>query len=123
MLITCSLSKVNKFKVLEKYFIVRSPGNVKVDNLVHLPELAPSLELFLWSQKMKKQKVEWWDEYKLRFMQEMKSSQMEKALEQLEKHSSTKDILLVCFCPDVDRCHRGIIADEMKKRGVLVNRQ
>lgn len=123
MLITCSLSRVNEFTADEKYFIVRSPGAVKIADLYQLPELSPSFDLFLWAQRQKKQGIEWWREYELRFTQEMKSFQMSKVLDQLERCSRIKDILLVCFCSDVDKCHRGIIANEMKKRGVLVDRQ
>ena len=121
-IITTSLSQMNKFEADEKYFIVLRPGKIRVSGLRHHPELAPSKELFLWTQNHKNES-NWFDTYAEWFKKDMQMRPgLRDAINKLEHDVKNKDILLVCFCADVNRCHRGLIADELIKRGVNVLR-
>ena len=120
MLITCSLSQINNYKIDYKYFIVINPKKVKIKGLSHMPELAPTRELYSWAMEHKNE-ANWFDHYKKVFINDMKTrAGMINALNDIEQKAKTSDVLLVCFCNDVNLCHRGLIADELKSRGVEV---
>ena len=122
MLITCSLSQVKNFNADYKYFIVINPKGVKIKGVSHKPELAPTRELYQWAMSHKNED-NWFEHYKEVFINDMHTRQgMIDALNDLEKKAKEKDVLLICFCPDVNYCHRGLIADEMLKRGISVNK-
>ena len=123
-IITCALSNMKNYKADKKYFIVRSPGRVNFSqyNLVHFPALSPSMNLFLWTRR-NQLKSGWFEEYRERFELEMKTDKgMMSALDQIEAEAKDKIVLLVCFCKDVNECHRGLIANEMAQRGIPVER-
>lgn len=122
MLITCSLSEAKKFEADYKYFIVINPKKVKLKGIQHRPDLAPSQELYDWAMEHKNEK-NWFDHYKEVFTNDMKTRKgLVMALDEIEKKAKEKDVLLICFCSDVNFCHRGLIADEMMNRGVNVNK-
>ena len=61
--------------------------------------------------------------YKEQFIHDMKTRPgMINALNDIEKKAKEADVLLICFCSDVNLCHRGLIADEMASRGVIVSK-
>jgi uncharacterized protein YeaO (DUF488 family) len=119
-IITCSLSKMKDYEADLKYFIVRKPGRVKADGMVHRADLSPSYDLFAWTQ-MHKQEEGWFSKYTKRFVYEMQNRpDLIAALNEIQKASETQNVMLVCFCGDVNECHRGLIADELLSRGVDV---
>lgn len=122
MLITSSLSDCKNYDAKYKYFIVINPGKVKLKGISHRPELAPTRELYSWA--MENKHIDgWFDHYREVFVNDMKTRPgMINALNDIEKKAKESDVLIVCFCPDVNFCHRGLIADEMEKRGVKVER-
>ena len=121
-IITCSLSDMENYEADMKYFIVQRPGKVKVAGMRHRPDLAPSQELFFWAQA-NKHKDDWFTEYKERFCYDMKNrAGLKAAIDSLENLSKASTIMLVCFCADVNMCHRGLIADELLRRGASVDR-
>jgi uncharacterized protein YeaO (DUF488 family) len=106
-----------------RYFIVRSPGRINVDGLIHRPDLSPSRDLFFWA-KQHKTDVDWFGEYAWRFCTEMQERpDLVFALNEIQEMAVTRTILLVCFCGDPNTCHRGLIADELAARGVEVVRE
>lgn len=121
-IITCSLSSIDLYSADVKYFIVLRPGKVRVNDLRHKPDLAPSKELFLWAQNHKHE-ANWFQHYAAWFKRDMEERPgLREALNRLEEMAKGKDILLVCFCANPEECHRGLIADELVKRGVNVEK-
>jgi Uncharacterized conserved protein len=121
-IITCSLSGMKSYDADIKYFIVQRPGNVKVSGMIQRPDLAPNQDLFFWTQK-NKHKENWFDEYTERFCYDMKNrTDLKAAIDALEVAAKDTVIMLVCFCSNVDMCHRGLIANELISRGITVER-
>lgn len=118
-LTTCSLSAMKNYAQIQtKYFIVLRPGKVKVAGMRHRPDLAPSKELFLWAQAHNLE-PDWFSEYETWFKRDMQERPgLREAIVRLELEARQKDILLVCFCPEPEKCHRRLIAEELQKRGV-----
>lgn len=122
-IITCSLSHIHEYEADTKYFIVLRPGKVHIDGLRHHPELAPSADLFNWAQQHKLEPG-WFNTYTAWFQRDIRERVgLRDAIAKLETDAREKRILLVCFCPDVNQCHRGLIADELYRRGVQVLRK
>ena len=124
LLITCSILDIPKYqdKADTKYFIVLHPGKVKLKGFVHMPELAPSQDLWAWTM-MHKNEEGWFSIYTKKFCNDMKNRPgLRDAIDRLEKKARDNDVLVVCFCPDVNVCHRGLIADELARRGVIVDK-
>jgi uncharacterized protein YeaO (DUF488 family) len=120
--ITCSLSTMDNFEADLKYFIVLRPGKVKVSGMKHRPDLAPSSELFGWTQAHKHEE-NWFEEYERRFCHDIHYRKgLSDAIAEIGQKAKTQTVMLVCFCPDVNRCHRGLIADELINRGVEVSK-
>ena len=122
MLITSSLANCKNYDAKYKYFIVINPKNVKLKGISHRPELAPTRELYNWAME-NKNNDNWFKHYKEQFIHDMKTRPgMINALNDIEKKAKEADVLLICFCSDVNLCHRGLIADEMASRGVIVSK-
>lgn len=123
MLITSSISDYKNYDAEYKYFIVINPKNVKLKGVSHRPELAPTRELYAWAMENKSNE-NWFSHYKEQFIHDMHSrAGMIMALNDIEKKAKESNVLLICFCPDVNFCHRGLIADEMIARGVKVEKK
>lgn len=91
-------------------------------NVRHVPELAPSPELFKEYRRLvhsgKWDKHSFHEIYVPRFLNDIEASNTSmKKLRELVSLSSEKNIKLVCFCPDdlEQICHRSIVA------GLLIN--
>lgn len=122
MLITSSLSDCKNYDADYKYFIVINPKGVKLKGISHRPELAPTRELYSWAMQHKNE-PNWFEHYKEVFENDLKTrAGMINALNDIESKARTSDVLLICFCSDVNQCHRGIIADELEKRGIIVEK-
>ena len=123
-LYTCSLSKMKDFENIHtKLFIVLKPGAVKAKGLKHRPALAPSKELFDWAQAHKHEE-NWFLEYEKWFKKDIKERPgLRDAICHLEEQVKKEDILLVCFCPSAEKCHRRLIAEELASRGIPVQIQ
>ena len=123
-LTTCSLSSMKNYSEIQtKYFIALRPGKVKVAGMRHRPDLAPSKELFLWTQAHKLE-PDWFHTYEEWFKRDMQERpSLREAIARLELEVRQKDILLVCFCPDPSKCHRRLIAEELRKQGIKTDIQ
>lgn len=59
-----------------------------------------------------------WEKYVERFTEQMNENPMKNLIERLIKAlESGKDICLVCFCKDIEHCHRGLLAKDIVLRG------
>ena len=111
----------------EVWLIVRSLKSFPQSNvrMIHVPELSPSLELFLgycerknigaWNGDM----FQRW--YVPQFLKEMHGEVQRKYLNKLYVESKNKHILLVCYCEQEELCHRSIICGLMQGIGVSTN--
>lgn len=120
-----NIGQLNPVDFDEVWVICRSVKEIrdifsKFQNVIHIPELAPSEELF-------KQYREYfhhgqWNKqvfdnvYVPRFLHDIQSDRGAiNILRRLVDISSEKDIMIACFCEDEAICHRSIIA------GILSN--
>ena len=103
-------------------------------DFIHVPQLAPSNELFnktmyKW-KKLKFTKKEreiiksgktgtWLDLYVPEFNSEMNTREdFIKCYNKIKEHlNNGKNIIAVCYCEDKDKCHRKIISDRLKSEG------
>ena len=100
-----------------KELLIENEENTVVINIARKPifginkqylELAPSKELFEWFQKHKK-KEEWFKEYKRKYKKQIQNDKRALAsMRQIKNEYLDKgiDVMLVCFCRDVYKCHR-----------------
>ena len=121
-IITCSFKKAKSYDVNEKWLITR--GGEGLPGYKRVPELAPSQELFdkyLTRWKDKPASL-WWGKYKSEFMKQFKDPQfiMKLALLYEKVHNQNQNILLVCFCEDVEYCHRKLIASFLSEKDLKV---
>ena len=120
MITIANINDINPADYVEVYICMRSIESLTKDitghkNVFHLPELSPSTELFLWSQKMKK-KFRWTEtlfkeQYVPWFLKEMQSQEARNLL--LSMICRSKDgikIAICCSCPRQSLCHRSILA-------------
>lgn len=97
----------------EIWAIMRSVKNLAA-NVIHVPELAPSGNLFQFY--LKKRDTGNWNEtvfqtqYVPHFLKELKQEQAtQKMTELITKSRQGKSICLYCVCPDETVCHRSVI--------------
>lgn len=120
-----------KFKDIEysKYdeiwLIVRSLKNKSIikdhKNVFWVPELSPTPELFNWYLNQRKKSwsiVEFEDTYVPWFLKDISQNvSAAHKLNELYYKSKTKNILIVCFCQNVQLCHRKIISNLIAQAG------
>ena len=88
------------------------PANPK-GNVVHVPLLSPSTEL--WHRYLRLRDAGKWgrdafeDIYTPVFLQEMLQPQAHAKLRELHEAIRTKSVLCVCYCSDESLCHRSLI--------------
>lgn len=89
-----------------------------------MPELAPNKQLFKKYLTEWKGRAgdEWFEEYKKRFVEQLKEPEVKEKLRTLYKlvMHENKNIVLVCFCEDYRYCHRSIIGEYLESYGVPV---
>ena len=137
----CSLSKYKDYKdnYTKKLFIVRNPMKVNCElyGMIHVPELALSPELYKkyitrWKYNEFTSKEEarlkelgpgatWWSLYYEQFIAQMYENDMQVNLARIvELLNQGIDVLLVCFCGNLERCHRNILGDYYTSLGYEV---
>lgn len=107
----------------EVWAVVRSL-RYQLPYMFHAPVLSPAWPLFKTYLRLR-DKGEWNaksfnDIYRPAFMEQIENDPAaQKKLEELiEKHNAGKNIVLVCFCSDVNLCHRSLISSILSERGV-----
>ena len=127
----------------KRLFIVRKVSAsainaVKKYKLQEVPQLSPSAQLFSkyynWKEgkftpdeinELKSKNINpnrtdaWWHLYTPRFIEEMKTRPdlikcMRRTIELLD---SGINVVMICYCPDVSKCHRGIIGAVIHSKG------
>jgi Uncharacterized conserved protein len=126
---------LDKFDI--KLQIVLSIKQGLKTGFIHVPHLAPSeglysVTMYKWKKlKFTKEEKErmrvgetgtWWDLYKERFIKEAnESDKFKRAYKRLKEHlDSGRNIILICYCDDVTRCHRSIIGEMLVNDGYNV---
>ena len=133
--------KLENINELKKLLIVRKPPEKIPNGFIHVPQLSPSLDLFFRTKNWKKgnfkehelfilenkfpdlkDEDKWWQLYKEEFEKEMLNRlDMVKSLKRLEFLLNNKeDIYLFCYCPNPERCHRGLIGKYLEEKGYEV---
>ena len=114
-LITGSFSDIGKVECDEIWCIVRSLRKLPKANVPvkHVPELSPSTELFKdylrWRDAGEWNMEKFEDEYKPRFLCEMRADNGMKFLKLLHESCKSKRIMIVCYCKDEAVCHRSLV--------------
>lgn len=119
-----SIGTIKNYSYDECWVIVRSLKN-PINGTQHHPELSPSIPLFYgylsWRKQGKWNKTTFETQYAPRFLEQLsQDKEARNSLNKLFVESKTKNILLVCFCPDEQLCHRSIIAGILYNVGVNV---
>lgn len=118
------LSSISNIKKIPdnviKLLITRKPiKNYKKYDIYYVPSLAPSLQLFSEYSSGNKS----WKEFVFTFRRDMiLNKELNIYLDKVYKQiMSGKNVALICYCSDSDKCHRGIIANYFKELGVIIN--
>ena len=124
MITVANIKDVEPSQYDEVWAIVRSPKNAP-KWMRHVPELSPSWPLFELYRK-KRASFQWTkavfeEEYVPRFLDEMQVQAARAKLNELFLRSHKGEyIAIACFCTDVEKCHRSIIASLLKGAGCEV---
>lgn len=111
----------------EVWIIVRSlkGGTPQVGNCYHVPVLSPDWNLFKdyrkWADANAWNKECFMERYVPRFLKQMKTPEAKQALNSLYFKSKNSNILLVCFCPNEEMCHRSIVFGLLQGVGTETN--
>ena len=103
------------------------PSNINIINIARKDmsgvndkriSLAPSRELFNWYMN-NKNNVNGFDDYEKVYMNQLKNNKY--ALNELSSIKnmleSGKDVCLLCFCRNINTCHRSLIGRLFKNKG------
>lgn len=99
----------------EVWLIVRSLKSMPNCNIpvYHVPVLSPSPELFQcylsWRDAGCWNKNTFETQYKPRFLKEMESPEASGMIGILKERAQNKHILLACYCPGDEMCHRSLV--------------
>jgi len=83
---------------------------------VWLPELAPSEELLRWA-RAEPLTAPRWKSFTRRYLKEMGDSRARHLIDALAALSHGADFTVGCYCEDVNRCHRSLLATLLAKAG------
>lgn len=114
MITVANIKDIEPGQYDEAWAIVRSPKNAP-KWMRHVPELSPSWQLFELYRK-KRASIQWTkavfeEEYVPRFLNEMQTQAAREKLNELFLRSHKGEhIAVACFCTDVEKCHRSIVA-------------
>lgn len=118
----CRVHDLNEHKSMVNFAIVRNLI-FPINSAVHLPELAPSEDLFRFLMDAKKQD----NLSKLRegldvFKKNIKGPNYRAVIAMIQQEFLDKgfDVTLACYCENADLCHRKIVAEEFSGYGYSV---
>lgn len=118
---TLYLRSVRNFSNVPEGTVVINIARKDINGLEKFIELAPSKDLFYWYLN-NKESNDWFKEYKIRYTEEIKRGTKSIAmLNYIEsKLNEGISICLVCFCEDVNKCHRGIVGKWYELKGLML---
>lgn len=117
----CSLSQLSGISEPQdvSLFIVRNP-KADVKNVSIFQYLAPSSELYSFAMQ-NKNNPNWWELYKRSFLEELTTAEKQMGLDIVKGFVDEGfNVNLVCYCSDYTKCHRSLVADELRSRGIEV---
>lgn len=128
MIVIANIHDINPADYDEVYICMRSVEFLTKDitnhkNVIHLPVLSPSTELFLWHRKLK-ESFKWTEtvfkeQYVPHFLKEMQTESARSILNALIHESkSGHKIAICCSCPRQSLCHRSILAGLFRCNGL-----
>lgn len=124
MIYTCSIRNLNEFDSnTKKYAIVRSLKR-PINGVTQLDILSPSKNL-LYAYLRIKDAGKWNKDsfeqiYRPQFLHEMQSPEAQKMLRTIVEQSKQQDVVLACFCDNVQLCHRSIVAELLHDLGAEI---
>ena len=87
---------------------------------VWLPELAPSAGLLGW-MRVEPPTAVLWKQFARRYRTEMKEPAPRHLLALVACLSHTTDLAVGCYCEDLARCHRSLLADLLVRAGAAMH--
>lgn len=108
----------------ENWAIVRKPGNLP-DYAIHVPELAPSPQLFESYRLAVSQKIfnkEYFENYYVpEYIEQIAKPETISILYELCDLSKKKRVFLACFCENPEICHRSIVTSILYHMGAEIS--
>lgn len=117
MLRSTYLANVKKLTPEEQKQVINIAAWFHSDKMNEDKRLAPSEDLL---NDFKKWRINW-EQYEVRFKEEMKQEPMLTALRQLYVACKDQDVILVCYCGDYKQCHRRLIGEFIQSYGIMYN--
>lgn len=117
----CSLSQLSGISEVNdvSLFIVRNPKSA-VKDVSLFQYLAPSKELYSFAMQ-NKSNPNWWELYKCAFEEELKTADKRVGLDIVQGFIEEGfNVNLVCYCGDYTKCHRSLVADKLRAKGIEV---
>jgi uncharacterized protein YeaO (DUF488 family) len=120
-IVTTDVASLSKVDYDEAWLITRAgkdiPGTIRVKALS--PE--PALFSRYYHEWRTKDPYEWWPLYQQEFLKELETPEKIDAMRKLwTLVMNGKVVALVCFCKDSRYCHRTLVGDFLKEKGVDV---
>lgn len=120
MLITCNVNDFKNYKS-DYNFIITRRLLYKVGGAVHFPSLSPSEELFITTLEDKKTNDNWYDRYEKSFIKELNSDEFMSHIYMIcELLDEGFDVTLMCYCKELSKCHRRLVAEKFRELGYSV---
>lgn len=111
----CCLGRLKSVPKENNHFFLVTRGKRSIKGVRQTCELAPSYGLFNHYNKHWKNKPhhEWWPQYNQWYLNELNKNFLNKLKEGLDQG---KNITLICFCGDTEKCHRRILGEFFAKQ-------
>ena len=122
LIITAPLSAARHIQADARWLITRKNTDKAVIGITWVPELAPSQALFnRYMDEWRGTSQKYWPLYVDRFQEELKTEEKLKALRRLWRLTAQgKTVLLLCYCPRPEHCHRSLVGEFLKTHGANV---
>ena len=122
LIITAPLSASRHIQADARWLITRKNTDKAVIGITWVPELAPSQALFnRYREEWRGTSQKYWPLYVDRFREELKTEEKLKALRRLWRLTAQgQTVLLLCYCPRPEHCHRSLVGEFLKAHGANV---
>lgn len=122
LIITAPLSATRYIQADVRWLITRKNTDKAIDGVTWVPELAPSQSLFnRYMDEWKGNSQNYWPLYVDRFQEEFKTEEKLNALRRLWRLiAQGKTVLLLCYCPRPENCHRSLVGEFLKAHGAHI---
>lgn len=120
MLVLCSLSDLKKYQrsPFDINFMVVRHLTEPIQGIQWFPKLAPSESLFNFAQR-NKEVPGFWEVYHKLYQEELNSHDKQVGLALISDYAKRgKEINLLCYCKDAEKCHRLDLYQALKSMGI-----